>query len=446
MPEISVIVPVYNSSKYIKRCLSSIIEQTFKNFELIVINDGSTDNSGNIINKFKSKCNNIHVIHQKNQGVSKSRNLGISQSTSKYICFVDSDDAVESTMLEDLYSMAIKNDSDIIYSPYLKKLHDGSYVITSRGVLKSNNSQEALNPNLSSSICGQLYKKSLFIDNSIEFPDDLVYEDQLIAIQLLYFAKKTSTLQRAYYKYYSTPASITNEVSIKKIDDIFKIISIIREFYAKYFNPGEYEIHLLAKTLKLLSGYILKYLVVSKNIEQIEYLLEKIYDYKFFNKEIFSEVSLKYFGIYFSFASELITLEHYIVNFQSYKLFPKKTVNTCKRLLEVDANISFEYLITKALLKSNIYKIIIYGGGKIYSELKPLLKKNKIEVIGLIDKNLVCPNSLTLQNYFQEANNLPIVITSIAFANEIEQTIKNHPNYSNNCVIISAKNILNNIS
>ncbi len=100
MPEISVIVPVYNCEKYLEKCINSILSQTFDDLELILINDGSSDNSGKICDEFKEKDSRVKIVHQKNMGVSVARNVGLDVSEGKYIGFIDGDDYIESDMYE----------------------------------------------------------------------------------------------------------------------------------------------------------------------------------------------------------------------------------------------------------------------------------------------------------------------------------------------------------
>ena len=107
-PEISIIVPVYNVEKYLKRCIDSILNQSFTDFELILVDDGSTDNSGEIIDEYAIKDERIKVIHKENGGLSSARNVGIEYSKGNYIAFVDSDDYINKNMYKILYKNAIK--------------------------------------------------------------------------------------------------------------------------------------------------------------------------------------------------------------------------------------------------------------------------------------------------------------------------------------------------
>ncbi|MBR5389107.1 glycosyltransferase [Candidatus Saccharibacteria bacterium] len=113
--KVTVCVPIYNAEKYIKECLDSLVSQSLKELEIVCVNDGSTDNSGRILEEYKNKYNNIKVINQENKGLGGARNAGIKASSGQYIGFVDADDFVEPKMYETLYNIAIKNGSDIAF-------------------------------------------------------------------------------------------------------------------------------------------------------------------------------------------------------------------------------------------------------------------------------------------------------------------------------------------
>ena len=111
--KISVIVPVYNVEKYLTKCVDSIMNQTYKDLEIILVDDGSTDNSGKICDEYVKKDKRFKVIHKKNGGLSDARNVGIKNSTGEYLSFIDSDDYIDNDMIECLYNACIKNNADI---------------------------------------------------------------------------------------------------------------------------------------------------------------------------------------------------------------------------------------------------------------------------------------------------------------------------------------------
>ena len=120
MKLISIIIPVYNQEKYLTSCLESVEKQTYGNFEVIVVNDGSTDRSGYICDNFAVQDSRIHVIHQKNAGIGVARNVGMKCSTGEYITFIDSDDYIHSDALKNLYNEAVKNGADTVLGNYCR--------------------------------------------------------------------------------------------------------------------------------------------------------------------------------------------------------------------------------------------------------------------------------------------------------------------------------------
>lgn len=124
MPQLSIIIPVYNVEQYLQRCINSILNQTFTDFEAIFINDGSPDNCGKILDEYAEKDNRIVVIHQDNQGVSAARNAGIRIAQGVYLGFVDPDDFIESTMYEKMIDLMVTNNSDIVCCRFKNLIED----------------------------------------------------------------------------------------------------------------------------------------------------------------------------------------------------------------------------------------------------------------------------------------------------------------------------------
>ena len=129
MNKVSIIVPVYNTSKYLNKCIDSIIKQTYKNIEIVLINDGSTDNSLEILKYYESMDKRIIVIDKRNTGVSDTRNIGISASTGEYIMFIDSDDFIDENTIEIMLKYIIKKDVDVVRCNCYKYLKNGKKVI-----------------------------------------------------------------------------------------------------------------------------------------------------------------------------------------------------------------------------------------------------------------------------------------------------------------------------
>ena len=216
---ISIIIPCYNAEKTIKRCLESVISQTYKNIEIVIINDGSIDKTDSIIKKYIND-NRIKYYNRSNHGIGKTRNFGIKETTGEYITFLDSDDYA----IDNLYKLAQKNKLDLVVSDYyvdnknIKSEKIKSFPITN---IKNN-------PNLIFDInlapWNKLYKKEL-IEN-IKFEENLKYEDAPFVIESIIKAKRIGKLDKETY-YYVVNSNSETTIRDERIFDIFKILDII---------------------------------------------------------------------------------------------------------------------------------------------------------------------------------------------------------------------------
>lgn len=253
MIKVSVIVPVYNTEKYLRQCLDSLANQTLKEIEIIVINDGSKDNSQVILDEYSSKYNNFKVFVKENGGLSSARNLGIEKSTGKYITFLDSDDFVLSNMYEKMYKKIEEDKSDILVTNLYRYFDERNGV-----VLKAIHTySDKIYKNFiigSPCACGKLYKKSLF--NNIKFRTTF-YEDLDIIPKLVKYTKKISYLDESFYMYRQVQGSITKQKKFNiKMLDIFTVLDgIYNDLGEEYYDEVEYIyiVHLLrSATLRFL--------------------------------------------------------------------------------------------------------------------------------------------------------------------------------------------------
>lgn len=316
MPEISIIVPVYNVENYLVRCIESILAQTFKEFELILVNDGSPDNCGKICDEYAQKDSRIRVIHKSNGGLSDARNSGIEISTGKYIGFVDSDDYIEPDMYEVLYNDIKKCNADIACCAYyicFKNERIGSP--TSKG-LKILSVEEAINmlPQISPGAWNKLYKKEIF--EEIRYPVGKLNEDVFILMDLLERANKITFNPSAKYYYLQRQNSITKKgFNSKKwdcIDAWKKNLIYVKNKYPKQIKVIEY---------KYFGAYIyiLDQLIVSENYRSIaEY--EKVN--KFIKNNILNIILNSYIPI-----KRKISLIIYLLNDKAYKNIVNKLIN-----------------------------------------------------------------------------------------------------------------------
>lgn len=229
-PKISIIIPVYNVEKFLPFCLDSIIKQTYKNLEIILIDDGSTDSSLIICNEYASHDKRIQVIHQENHGLSYSRNRGIEVASSEYISFIDADDIVSSDFCEHLLHLLISNNADIAECKFIKinesDLPDYTFPNSSDSSFVLLNSIEALNRihNDNLDVCvnsvvvwNKLYKIKLFKD--IQFPVGKIHEDEYTTYKLFYKAKKIVSSNKQLYGYVQRKSSIMNKpFSLSRLD------------------------------------------------------------------------------------------------------------------------------------------------------------------------------------------------------------------------------------
>ena len=230
---ISIIVPVYNVEKYLERCLKSICNQTYSDIEIILVNDGSPDNSHIIIEEFKNRDERIKIINKTNGGLSSARNAGIKVAKGDYIAFVDSDDWIELTMFEKLINSIEVNKSDIAVCDVRTEYEDGT--------LKAFLNQAPDYPECISVreypdafmgfdcfACNKLFKKSLFSDHNILFPEGLLYEDIGTFPRLFFRTTKISLVREHLYHYIVRGGAITQTFNLKGLDYL-KVTKLITE-------------------------------------------------------------------------------------------------------------------------------------------------------------------------------------------------------------------------
>jgi len=260
MPRISVIVPVYNAGAFIDRCIESILDQSFSDFEVIFVDDGSTDRSCQAINQFARNDSRIVLHkHHNNMGPGAARNTGIAKARASYLTFIDSDDFVDSNLLERLHEAAgggffdivesgcraIDEEDEILwqYTPTAAKLKNLESVKDSMLLV-----QEWGMPQ-------KLWKKTLFTENAIRFPEDAFWEDIAVVPILVVCARSLARIDFIGYNYVQHARSITNTRSFKHIADLFKAFEHFRLFlvnqgiFAKYRESFEKSVN---KTVRYL--------------------------------------------------------------------------------------------------------------------------------------------------------------------------------------------------
>ena len=256
MKKISVIVPVYNVENYLKKCLDSLVEQTLKDIEIIIINDGSTDNSAKIINQYVEKYPKlIKAYSKKNGGLSSARNYGISKANGEYIGFVDSDDYVDKNMYKDLYETAKKEKSDIALCNVFYTYDSGEcrYFDAISNLTDDIEKKYIISSPI---VCNRIYKKEVFKENLFKL--DTFYEDLNFNPGLISSFSKISYVYKPYYFYYQRTGSI-----MKHLYDIYDVLNNVKNSFKKSssFNKYYLEIEYL----------YLKHLMTSAALRFIEY-------------------------------------------------------------------------------------------------------------------------------------------------------------------------------
>lgn len=281
MVKISVIVAVYAAEKYLRRCLDSLLNQSFSDFEVILIDDGSEDSSGKICDEYSFNDSRFKVVHKSNGGVSSARQLGLECAVGEYVIHVDPDDWTEPQMLQELYEFATKNSSDMVicdfYSEYLGKTVYESQQPTS---LSHEKVFSDFFSKLHASCWNKLVKRNLFEMYSIRFPRQMVvWEDSFVNCLLAYQSIKIDYLPCAYYHYdrISNSNSLVSSVSIQKVDSM--------NFFIKYFSayPNKALMDGLLAEKKVLakrSAFLFKGMTLKKFKEMFPEIDERIFESK----------------------------------------------------------------------------------------------------------------------------------------------------------------------
>ena len=267
MVKVSIIVQVYNTAKYLSMCIESLINQTLKDIEIILINDGSTDESESIIKKYKDK--RIKYIFKKNEGIGKTRNLGIEKTNGEYLAFIDSDDYIEPNFCEVMYNKAIKDECDIVICDYYKDINERLEEVKFAS-FKDTNLKE--NPEIINLInlgpCNKIYKKDLFKNQKNRFVENLKYEDAPFVCRLLLSAKKIGKIDEclAHYVIHEKSETTTRD---ERIFDILKITDIIVKDLEKYDYMHEAMINL---AVMILTDYTIQQRYIKNKISRNKFI------------------------------------------------------------------------------------------------------------------------------------------------------------------------------
>lgn len=235
MKKVSVIVPVYNAQKYLKKCAESLVHQTLEDIEIIFVNDGSTDQSLEMLEEYKKLYPEKVVVYSKeNGGQASARNLGIKNSHGEYIGFVDADDYVDLHMFEDMYYKAKQEDSDYVECQYHYLAVDENgkeNEIPQYGHVRAYQSKREMFIDPLVSPWNKLYRASVLKDNDCLFTEGVIYEDTAFYIKVIPYLKRWSYLPEPYVYHYLWPGSTMNDKKYIRVGNIFIVLQDVIHFY-----------------------------------------------------------------------------------------------------------------------------------------------------------------------------------------------------------------------
>ena len=277
MPKFSIIIPVYNVEKYLEKCLDSIKNQTYKDYEVIIVNDGTKDNSMDIAKKYDFK-----IINQKNQGLSAARNTGVKNATGDYLLFVDSDDYLEKDLLKEL-NKSLKNNPDLVRFQIKEVYEDGKEINYPEEEFQNKSGVEAFSIiskyHFVENAWAYLYKKTFYEKNKFKFKEGTIHEDFGIVPLIIMKANKVNSINYLGYNYLQRSGSIMSQKNYEKTK------KKVEDFYNHYLYLIE-EINKTSLDSKVFKSFISNSLIIkiceldNKDYQEYKKLLkkEKVFD------------------------------------------------------------------------------------------------------------------------------------------------------------------------
>lgn len=276
-PLFSIIIPVFNVKRYLQKCLMSIIGQSNASlYEVLIVDDGSTDGSDIIGKAFARQYDCIRYLYKSNGGLGAARNYGLAFASGKYVIFIDSDDYIHPDMIERICLCIHENNEPDIIRFGLIRVGDND-ICEFLSSLAMPTFKTILSCEHPSSACIQAFRRELFIDNGIKFAENCLYEDVATTFKLFFYAKRICVLSEHLYYYYKRIDSITSNVTIKEVDDLFLSYNEASDFLIKHNKLSECGEELFFRLLRL-SLYVLKKLNSRNDNKEIyAYVLDKFY-------------------------------------------------------------------------------------------------------------------------------------------------------------------------
>lgn len=273
--KVSVIVPVYNVESYLEKCLDSLVNQTLKEIEILVVNDGSPDNSQKIIDEYTKKYKNVKSFIKENGGLSDARNYGIKYATGEYLSFVDADDYVHKDMLQKMYQKAKKNNLDIVVCDFFNVYEDGreEYMHSNLHYHENDVNNYIISPPMAWS---RLYRRDLF--DGIEFKKGILYEDLELTPSLVAQTNKIAFLEEGLYYYLQRSGSIMKQKKFSsKLLDIFDVLESVTSKLDKTKYDQEIEYLYITHLLRTASLRFLEYKEGKEYYQKIRKIMKEKY-------------------------------------------------------------------------------------------------------------------------------------------------------------------------
>ena len=305
--KVSIIIPVYNSEKMLEKCIESVINQTYKNIEILIVNDGSKDKSLEIMKENQNKDHRIMVINQENKGLSGARNAGLDKATGEYVTFIDSDDYIKENLIKDTIEIFNRYNCDVVRNNYELAYKDGNTkyrkeLYEENEILSINEKKEELIKNI---LLGKVQsyswlltiKKEILDKNSLKFDEDIFFmEDIVFIIRLIFFIKNIYFVREPNYFYYqSNENSLTKDTKkyVKNINNILVMKKRLEKILKMHINEFENYIKIINTVyLNGIIGYLKISVRNSGNYKEILDELKKIRESQDI-KEMLGNKSLK---------------------------------------------------------------------------------------------------------------------------------------------------------
>lgn len=283
MPKVSIIVPVYKVEKYLDRCVKSLVNQTLKDIEIILVDDESPDNCPKMCDEYAERDSRIKVVHKKNEGLGFARNSGLEVAIGEYVTFCDSDDYVELETYATLYNKAKEKDLDICYFKYRRFFDDGvtkevcfdpkEYFFYGRNQVDEfllnmvgKNPEKTQSTRFGMSVCMGIFKLSAILNSKIRFVSErtVASEDLLFHLKFLPHVNRIGVLPNVFYNYYVNPCSISTSFDEGKYQRLMKLLKVVKEELLANNSWGNVKNHYYSQQLRVIK-VVLRYESISQN-------------------------------------------------------------------------------------------------------------------------------------------------------------------------------------